>query len=166
MRKVTWTTKIGKEPGYIVEERWLNRVAAVVEQITSRGLYTIVNVHHDSWEWMDMTTPSANVTAIEAKFAALWKQIALKLACTSNMVAYEPINEARGSTKQHADAMNRLNKIFVDTINDAGGFNWQRVLTLPGLGEDAVKTIKWFKKPEGSWKNPWAIQYHYYSPCG
>lgn len=81
------------------------------------------------------------------------------------MVAFEPINEPVGSTKEHADVLNKMNGVFLKAIGDAGGWNENRVVTLVGLGEDSGKTSQWFKKPEGSWKNPWALQYHYYSPC-
>ncbi|KAI1135551.1 carbohydrate binding domain X2-domain-containing protein [Hypoxylon sp. FL0543] len=45
----------------------------------------------------------------------------------------------------------------------SGGFNAQRVVTLVGGGMDGIKTSQWFKAPTGYF-NPWAIQYHYYSP--
>lgn len=80
-------------------------------------------------------------------------------------MAFEPINEPVGSTKEHADVLNKMNGVFLKAIGDAGGWNGKRVVTLVGLGEDSGKTSQWFKKPEGSWKNPWALQYHYYSPC-
>jgi endoglucanase len=162
---VTWTTKIGPAPNYTVDPKWLERVSTVVDQITSRGLYVIVNVHHDSWEWFDFSAAGANTTALATKFEKLWTQIGSKLACTSSLVAFEPINEAKGSTKEHADIMNKMNGVFLKAINDVGGFNPQRVVNLVGLGEDGTKTSQWFKKPEGAWKNPWALQYHYYSPC-
>jgi endoglucanase len=148
-----------------VDPKWLDRVSAVVDQITSRGLYVIVNVHHDSWEWFDFSNGGANIANLEKKFSKVWSQIATKLACKSSLVAFEPINEVKGSTKEHADTMNRMNGVLLKAINDVGGFNEQRVVTLVGLGEDSVKTSQWFKKPTGNWKNPWAIQYHYYSPC-
>ena len=148
-----------------MDSNWLNRVASVVDEITSRELYVIVNVHHDSWEWFDFSNGGANVASLETKFSKLWSQIAVKLACKSSLVAFEPMNEAKGTTKEHGEIMNRMNEVFLKAINDAGGFNPQRVVTLVGLGEDSAKTSQWFKKPKGSWKNPWAIQYHYYSPC-
>jgi endoglucanase len=58
-----------------------------------------------------------------------------------------------------------MNEKFLKAINDAGGFNPQRVVTLVGLGEDSIKTSQWFKQPTNGYKNPWALQYHYYSPC-
>lgn len=130
----------------------------------SRGLYTIVNAHHDSWIWADVTAANANYTMIEEKFYAIWYQVGTKLACKSELLGFEPINEPPGTTQQHADEINKLNTLFLKAINDAGGYNKQRVVTLVGLGEDSVKTSQFFKAPPANTTNPWAIQYHYYSP--
>jgi endoglucanase len=113
---------------------------------------------------MDLTTTS-DYAVIEAKFYKLWFQIATKLACKGSLVAFEPINEIPGTTAAHGAEVNKLNGIFLQAINDAGGFNAKRVVTLVGAGEDSVKTSQWFKSPEAKFTNPWAIQYHYYSPC-
>ncbi|KAF2397356.1 endoglucanase D precursor [Trichodelitschia bisporula] len=160
---ITWTTKIGPAPDYTVDAKWLDRVAAVTDMATSRGFYVVLNVHHDSWQWFDFTAGGADVKAIEDKFRALWTQIGQKLACAGPEVAFEPINEPKGTTKEHADILNRMNGVFLEAIAAAGGHNVQRVVTLVGLGEDGPKTSQWFKVPPGI-KNPWALQYHYYSP--
>jgi endoglucanase len=125
----------------------------------------LVNVHHDSSEWMDITKANANLTQIEERFYRLWYQIGTKLGCKGSNVAFEPINEIPGTTKEHGEETNKLNGIFLQAISDAGGFNAQRVVTLVGSGEDGVKTSQWFKRPDSKFKNPWALQYHYYSPC-
>ena len=70
-----------------------------------------------------------------------------------------------GETAEHGAQLNKLNNIFLQAIADAGGFNAQRVVTLSGSMQDSVKTSQWFKRPDAKFKNPWAIQYHYYSPC-
>lgn len=163
---VTWAYHFtSQSPDWTVDPAWLQRVSDVVDMITQRGFYVIVNVHHDSWVWADITQASANVTQIEERFYRLWYQIGTKLACKGSMVAFEPINEPPGTTAEHGAEQNKLNDIFLRAINDAGGFNPQRVVTLVGSGEDAVKTSQWFKRPDAKFKNPWAIQYHYYSPC-
>jgi endoglucanase len=163
---VTWANHFtGSSPDWTVNATWLQRVADVVDMVTTRGLYTIVNVHHDATAWADVTAAGANLTMIEEKFYRLWYQIGTKLACKSSMVAFEPINEPPGTTAEHAAEINKMNNIFLKAINDAGGFNPQRVVTLVGLGEDSIKTSQWFQKPNSTFTNPWAIQYHYYSPC-
>ncbi|KAF2747496.1 glycoside hydrolase family 5 protein [Sporormia fimetaria CBS 119925] len=165
---VTWAYHFTSEsPSWNVDPTWLQRVSDVVNMITSRGFYTIVNVHHDSWIWADVTQPNANITAIEERFYRLWYQVGTKLACKGPKVAFEPINEPPGTTEEHGKQQNRMNEIFLRAINDAGGFNGKRVVTLAGAGSDSIKTSMWFKKPEDlgtRWENPWALQYHYYSP--
>jgi endoglucanase len=101
---------------------------------------------------------------IEEKFYRLWYQVGTKLACKSSLVAFEPINEPPCNTATDAAEINKLNKIFLQAINDAGGFNPKRVVTLVGGGEDSIKTSEWFVAPTG-FSNPYAIQFHYYSPC-
>lgn len=121
-------------------------------------------MHVDSWIWADVTASGANLTMIEEKFYRLWYQVGTTLACKSSLVAFEPINEPPCNTATDAAEINKLNKIFLQAINDAGGFNPQRVVTLVGGGEDSVKTSEWFVAPTG-FSNPYAIQFHYYSPC-
>jgi endoglucanase len=101
---------------------------------------------------------------IEEKFYRLWYQIGTTLGCKSSLVTFEPINEPPCNTAEDATEINKLNQIFLKAINDAGGFNPKRVVTLVGGGEDSVKTSQWFKLPSNI-TNPYAIQFHYYSPC-
>jgi endoglucanase len=100
---------------------------------------------------------------IEAKFYKLWLQIAEKLACKSSMVSFESINEPPVDTQAQADEINKLNEIFLQALNETGGFNTQRVVTLVGPSMDPTKTSQWFKPPTHV-ANPWALQFHYYSP--
>lgn len=57
-----------------------------------------------------------------------------------------------------------MNTAFLDAINEAGGHNPKRVVSLSGLGQDILKTTQWFKKPTTYLNQPWALQFHYYSP--
>ncbi|KAL2849782.1 glycoside hydrolase superfamily [Aspergillus pseudodeflectus] len=161
---VTWTHHfIGGSPDWKVDPEWLQRVSDVLDMITSRDLYAIVNVHHDSWEWADVSVAGANLTMIEEKFYRLWYQIGTKLACKSSLVAFESINEPPANTAEDGANINKLNSIFLQAIADAGGFNSERVVNLVGGGQDSVKTSQWFEAPANI-TNPWAIQFHYYSP--
>jgi endoglucanase len=118
----------------------------------------------DSWEWADVTQSGTNQTLIEEKFYRLWYQIGTKLACKSSLVAFESINEPPCNTAEDAAKINRLNEIFLKAINDAGGFNAERVVNLVGGGMDSVKTSQWFELPANI-TNPYAIQFHLYNPC-
>lgn len=47
---VTWAYHFTSQaPDWTVDAAWLQRVSDVVDMVTSRGMYAIVNVHHDSW---------------------------------------------------------------------------------------------------------------------
>ncbi|KAK1497226.1 endoglucanase B [Colletotrichum tamarilloi] len=167
---VTWMNHFigfsdqGDSPDWTVDPEWLQRVANVVDMATSRDLYVIINVHHDSHFWADLTVANANYSMIEEKFYRLWYQIGTKLACTPSLVAFEPLNEAPGDTAEIAAEQNKLNNIFLQAINDAGGFNSKRVVTLSGPGQDIVRTSLWFEPPDSKYTNPWALQVHYYNP--
>ncbi|KAK7754404.1 hypothetical protein SLS62_003697 [Diatrype stigma] len=161
---VTYTHHFtGESPDWTIDPDWLQRVSDVVDMAVERDLYVITNVHHDSWEWADVTQADANLTLIEEKMYRTWFQIGEKLGCKSSLVAFEPINEPPAETAEHGAELNKINKIFLQALADSGGFNTQRVVTLVGGAMDSVKTSQWFEAPTG-FDNPWAIQYHYYSP--
>ncbi|KAI1172571.1 putative cellulase [Nemania sp. FL0916] len=153
----------GTSPGWAIDPDWLQRVSDVVDMALDAGLYVLTNVHHDSWQWADVTVTGANLTAIEERMYQTWLQIGEKLACKSSSVAFEPINEPPADTEDQADEINKINGIFLDALKASGGFNTQRVVTLVGASMDSIKTSQWFKAPTG-YDNPWALQYHYYSP--
>lgn len=147
----------------------------------SSGLYVITNVHHgrdyfsncetcqlikyiDSWEWADVSASGANLTLIEEKFYRTWVQIGETLGCKSSKVALEPINEPPANTAADGTELNKLNDLFLQALEESGGQNPQRVVTLAGGGMDSVKTSEWFELPS-TCTDYCAIQYHYYSPC-
>lgn len=100
---------------------------------------------------------------MDDKFYNLWLQIGSKLACKSNLVSFESINEPPATTAEHGTRINTLNELFLKALADSGGYNLRRVVNLVGGGMDAAKTTQWFKVPSNV-KNPWALHYHYYSP--
>jgi hypothetical protein len=61
------------------------------------------------------------------------------VACKSLKLIFEPINEPPGTTQAHGDELNKLNAMFLQDINDAGGFNAQRVVPLSRPGMDSIK---------------------------
>ncbi|KAK6424686.1 hypothetical protein LTR95_016348 [Oleoguttula sp. CCFEE 5521] len=158
---ITWTDHFEAD-GKTVNATWLQRVSDVVDYALTRNMYAIVNVHHDSWNEFDLTATS-DYTSFESLFYNLWLQIGTKLACKSSLLAFEPLNEPTGSIAAQFTELNKLNTIFLQALRDSGGFNAKRVVTLVGPGEDSLKTSQSFVRPTNI-TNPWAIQFHYYSP--
>lgn len=144
----------------------MNRVETVVDEALALGLSVILNVHHDSWIWADVTASGANLTMIEEKFLSLWTQIGTRFACKSSKLIFEAINEPPGTTQAHGDELNKLNTLFLQGINAAGGYNPKRVVSLCGPSMDSLKTTQFFKAPTTFLSQPWGLQFHYYSPYG
>lgn len=103
------------------------------------------------------------MTAIEERMYQTWFQIGETLGCKSSRVAFEPINEPPVNTAEQAAELNKINGIFLKALQDSGGFNTKRVVTLVGPNMDSIKTSQWFEAPSDI-ENPWALQFHYYSP--
>lgn len=150
-------------PSWDVDPTWLSRVSDVVDAALQRNLYALVNVHHDASDWANLGASGANYSMIEEKFYRLWYQIGQQLGCKSERLAFEPINEPPASTQDQYDELNKLQQIFVQALADSGGYNSQRVVTLVGPNENADQTDQFLKIP-ANMSNPYAIQYHYYSP--
>ena len=162
---VTWTHHfVADAAPWTVNTTWMDRVEQVVDQALARGFYAVLNVHHDSWEWAGLDPATANYTLIEAKFGALWTQIATRFRCKSSKLIFEALNEPSGDGDAAGAELNKLDDIFLDSINKAGGYNPQRVVSLSGLGQDILKTTKWFKRGTTYPNQPWGLQFHYYSP--
>lgn len=161
---VTYTHHfLSEAPDYEVDPEWLQRVSTVIDFALERDLLVVTNVHHDSWEWADVSLPDADIEEIQTKFRALWVQIGNKLACKPATVAFESINEPPAETAEDGAEVNEFNTIFLDALSETGDWNSRRVLTFAGGNNDATKTSQWFEPP-AEVPNPWALQIHYYSP--
>jgi endoglucanase len=142
----------------------MDRVETVVDEALATGAYVILNAHHDSWIWADVTAAGANYTEIEERFGRLWSQIGTRFACKPSKLIFEPINEPPGTTQAHADELNKLEGIFLTSINEAGGHNPQRVVSLCGMSMNAALTAQFFVRGPLYPNQPWGLQFHYYSP--
>jgi aryl-phospho-beta-D-glucosidase BglC (GH1 family) len=132
---VTWTDHQGGAPDYTIDQAWLDRVQQVVDMAVAEGLYVLLNVHHDSWQWVwDMPTQH---DAVMARYTATWTQIAETFRDTSPKLVLESINEPqfRNSTgqAQELQLLDELNTTFHSIVRGTGGNNATRLLVLPSL---------------------------------
>ncbi|KAF3918230.1 hypothetical protein ABW20_dc0109854 [Dactylellina cionopaga] len=162
---VTWEYHlISQGPSWTINSTWLDRVEYIVDESLKRGLWTIVNVHHDSWISFDTSAANANYTLMNEKFSALWFQIADRFKCKGERLLFEALNEPGGETQTHAQQLNTMMGLFMTSVNKAGGFNPKRVLVLNGLGMSMDKTELWFQRPGIYPDQPWGLTFHYYGP--
>jgi endoglucanase len=140
---VTWYPHVGSAPGYTVDPTWMGRVKQVVDWALSDNLYVILNVHHDSWNWIaDMTT---DPTGVLAEYNALWKQIAAQFQGEPDKLVLEGVNEptfnGSPSDSQSAQMLNQLNTAFFNDVRQSGGGNATRLLLLPTLGDTPSQAL-------------------------
>ncbi|GAB1521784.1 hypothetical protein RhiTH_004881 [Rhizoctonia solani] len=155
---------IAGAPSYTVNATWLSRINYVVDAALATGLYAVVNVHHDSWDWADMSGSKPDIDARKAKFEKLWQQLATVLKDKNERLIFESLNEPVGSTQSDANVLNDLNLRFTNVVRNTGGNNPQRVLSLPGLNDNAQYLNQWFIAPNNYTSDKWTVQFHYYSP--
>jgi aryl-phospho-beta-D-glucosidase BglC (GH1 family) len=132
---VTWDQHLGEAPDYQIDPVWLARVQEVVGWALEDGFYVLLNMHHDSWLWVERM-PAEHDTVL-ARYTAVWTQVADAFRDASPKLLFESINEPRfaGSSgdAENAALLHELNVVFHDVVRSSGGDNATRLLVLPSL---------------------------------
>ncbi|GAA4723960.1 hypothetical protein Prum_084450 [Phytohabitans rumicis] len=148
---VTWSNHHGSAPNYTIDAAWLNRVKEVVDWAIADGFYVMINIHHDSWQWIN-TMPSDR-TNVLARYNALWTQIAAAFRGHSSRLVFESVNEPQftgaSDEAQSISLLNELNTSFRSIVRASGGGNASRLLVIPTLhtSADAARVdpaLNWF----------------------
>ncbi|MFC7532020.1 cellulase family glycosylhydrolase [Actinoplanes sp. GCM10030250] len=136
---VTWTNHHGSAPAYTIDTAWLNRVKEIVDWALAENLYVMINLHHDSWQWIN-TYPSDRTTVMD-RYTKLWTQIATTFRDHSSRLVFESINEPQfagtSGDEQNYQVLRELNAEFVELVRASGGGNTTRLLVLPTLFTNA-----------------------------
>ncbi|MFF9035652.1 cellulase family glycosylhydrolase [Streptomyces sp. NPDC014892] len=136
---VTWGIHQGGAPAYTIDAAWMAKVRQVVDLALDENLYVLLNMHHDSWMWVD-TLPTDHDTVL-ARYRATWTQIAAEFRDRSPRLALESINEPTFTGTSGDDENYRLlaelNRVFHRVVRDSGGGNASRLLVLPTLYTNA-----------------------------
>lgn len=142
---VSWGGQMGGAPTYNVLPAWMDRVQEVVDYAYSRGVYVIVNIHHEDWHF-----PSEeNKDAAAEHLTALWTAIATRFRDYDEHLIFEGMNEPRkvgtnvewnGGDKEGRDVVNYLDQVFVDAVRATGGNNTIRNLMVPGYAASSSDT--------------------------
>ncbi|WP_313896172.1 cellulase family glycosylhydrolase [Streptomyces sp. YIM 98790] len=132
---VSWGQHQGPAPDYALDPEQLERVREVAGWALDEGLYVLLNLHHDSWQWVSgMPTRHDEVLA---RYTATWTQLAEAFRDAPRRLLLESINEPffEGSSgdAQNAGLMHELNSVFHAIVRGSGGNNATRVLVLPTL---------------------------------
>lgn len=154
---VSWNDHIGMAPDYKIDTLWMDRVEEVVDWALERDMWVMLNVHHDSWKYMNLDKQSDPDESMR-KFVKVWEQIAQRFSGKSERLMLETLNEP---TDIDPAKLNDLNEQILQLIRSSGGNNKERLVVEPGLHTNIDETIKTFKKPN----DPYVIlTVHNYDP--
>ena len=70
---ITWGHMMNEEN--VIDASYLARTKEVINYALDADLLVFVNIHHDSWQWLNAITPDEN-DANYLKFRAIWEQLA------------------------------------------------------------------------------------------
>lgn len=148
---VSWTDHL--DSNYNIDKQWLDRVQEIVDYCIDNDLYTIINVHHDDYTWLNPTY--ADQQKVTEEYTAIWKQICEKFKDYDEHLLFEGLNEPRVidgenewtcGTAEERDVINQLLQTFVDTVRASGGKNSSRHLIVTthtaSIDETAVNDLK------------------------
>lgn len=175
---VSWHNHVSDD--FVIDAAWLDRVTEVVSWAYDRGMYVIVNIHHDCAP--GYYYPEENQMESSEKYIrAIWQQIAERFADYDEHLIFESINEPRlskdvtgrewswnANDAKCVEAMNcicRLNQIFVDTVRATGGNNAVRYLMVPSYAANpGYACADAFTLPEDPADNRIIVSVHAYTP--
>jgi endoglucanase len=132
---VTWGQHQGGAPDHTIDQAYLDRVEEVVGWALEDGFYVLINLHHDSWQWV--STMPTNHDAVLDRYTDTWTQVADRFRDADGRLLFESVNEPQftGSSGEAADLelLAELNDVFHDVVRGSGGGNATRPLVLPTL---------------------------------
>jgi aryl-phospho-beta-D-glucosidase BglC (GH1 family) len=99
---VRWDMHLGKTSPFKIDEFWLKRVEQIIDWGLARGLFIVVNSHHDSWIKDGFANP-----VNQARFDSLWSQVAVRFKNKSEKLIFEICNEPVNITQANTDEMHR-----------------------------------------------------------
>lgn len=174
---VSWHNHLSAD--WTIDPAWLDRVYEVASWAYDRGMYVIINIHHDCAP--EYYYPDSAHYENSAKYVrTIWTQVAEKFQDWDEHLIFESINEPRlsknpqlewnwnASVPECADAMEqivKLNQVFVDTIRASGGKNPERYLMVPAYDANpSYACNSAFTLPEDPAENRIIVSAHAYSP--
>lgn len=126
---ITWGHMMNEEN--VIDADYLARTKEVINYALDADLLVFVNIHHDSWQWLNAITPDEN-DANYRKFRAIWEQLAEAYKDYPRAVIFESINEPRFDKEStYAECLDMMNKACVEIVRASGGNNAERLIVLP-----------------------------------
>lgn len=173
---VSWHNHVDGD--FNISKVWLDRVQEVVDYAISRGMYVILNTHHDVSKYY-YYPDSEHYEVSEKYITRVWAQVAERFIDYDEHLIFESMNEPRlvghanewsfsASVPECVDSLNcimRLNQAFVDTVRKTGGNNAERYLMVPSYDASPYSaTHDLFSLPTDTADNKIIVSVHAYTP--
>ena len=188
---VTWHNHLVDEK-YTIDPLWMARVKTVVDWCINKGLYVILNTHHDNANYNRRNMKYGNgyypllkdIQESEKFLYNIWKQISYAFNNGyDHHLVFEGLNEPRlrgldnewwylvgdETCEEAADVVNEYNKLIVKAVRETGGNNALRFIMVTPLAAGFDFAINSnFVIPDDSKYNPnnekMIVSIHLYSP--
>lgn len=140
----TWDPFADLQAPYTIQSVRLNRYEQVVDWALERGLYVIINMHHEAWFKFGYNDPNNR-----ARFVAIWEQLIARFSDKSPSLIFEILNEPGGNetglTFDQIDTVNREilalirstqpTRLVVYAGNGFSGIERLEAATIPAAGD-------------------------------
>ncbi len=148
-----WDEHTADVSPYTIDASWLARVEEVVDWALDRGLYVVLNAHHENWLTGDFSTEN------QERFDRIWEQVSYHFRNKSDKLLFEIINEPYFDLS--VAEMDALNERILDIIRVENATRY--VLITGGSDVWYIQPLFQMAVPD----DPYLIGYfHYYPPDG
>ncbi len=142
----------------------LGVIAAVVDYALAKGMYVIINTHHDNWLFDN--TWNTNMYAVHTN---IWSAACDIFKNRSHKLMFEVMNEPHGSINTNSAVVRTINQNAFNVIRACGGNNATRNVIIDGQDWNGPSSLQntWPSVTQipGGGNDPYVIgSLHYYDP--
>lgn len=158
-----WDSHIEDVETHKVADKWMERVAEVVDMVVNNGMYAILNIHWDGG-WLENNCTADKQEANNEKQRALWTQIANRFIEYDERLLFAGCNEPNAENAEQMAVLATYEQTFVDAVRATGGRNAKRVLIVQGPTTNIEKTDQLMALPTDIVEDRLMVEVHYYDP--
>lgn len=147
---IKWSAHASSEPPYTIDEAFAGRVDWVLDQAHSRGLNSVINIHHYD-EIFD--SPDSH----KERFLSIWKQLAQRYKDRPLSVYFEPLNEPHGNLTSSV-----WNDLLAEVIKEIRNIDERHTIIIGTSEWGGIGGLSNLQVPEEE-KNA-IVTFHYYEP--
>jgi endoglucanase len=147
---IRWATHTGPAPDFTIDPTYFSRVDWAIDQALSRGLVTVINVHHDDDLYKE---PEKH----QARLEATWRRIASRYKGRPDQLIFELLNEPNASLTDE-----KWQALFPKLLAIVRESNPTRMVIIGPGHWNNVDSLKTLQLPDND--RHLIATFHYYSP--